>query len=91
MSIFGAFFGRAKIKKSSREKFFSIVTAEMDLEGRTDLRRTEKAGVVFNPVESQFFENLDTEMRDLLATPPAFDEVAQRLEQVLRKRLGYAA
>lgn len=31
------------------------------------------------------------QMRDLLATPPAFDEVAQRLEQVLRKRLGYAA
>ncbi|WFC64069.1 lipoyl(octanoyl) transferase LipB [Pseudomonas sp. REST10] len=31
------------------------------------------------------------QMRDLLATPPVFDEVAQRLEQVLRKRLGYAA
>lgn len=30
------------------------------------------------------------QMRDLLATPPVFDEVAQRLEQVLRKRLGYA-
>jgi lipoyl(octanoyl) transferase len=30
------------------------------------------------------------QMRDLLPAPPAFDEVAQRLEQVLRSRLGYA-
>ena len=29
------------------------------------------------------------QMRDLLQVPPAFDEVAQRLEQVLRGRLGY--
>ena len=29
------------------------------------------------------------QMRDLLATPPVFDEVAQRLEQALRQRLGY--
>lgn len=30
------------------------------------------------------------QMSDLLLSPPAFDEVAQRLEQALRKRLGYA-
>ncbi|VXC06133.1 lipoyl(octanoyl) transferase LipB [Pseudomonas sp. 8O] len=30
------------------------------------------------------------QMSDLLPSPPAFDEVAQRLEQALRKRLGYA-
>ncbi|MBZ9664584.1 lipoyl(octanoyl) transferase LipB [Pseudomonas sp. LMG 31766] len=30
------------------------------------------------------------QMSDLLSSPPAFDEVAQRLEQALRKRLGYA-
>lgn len=29
------------------------------------------------------------QMKDLLATPPVFDEVAQRLEQALRQRLGY--
>lgn len=29
------------------------------------------------------------QMRDLLRAPPAFDEVAQRLEQTLRQRLGY--
>jgi len=30
------------------------------------------------------------QMRDLLATPPSLEEVAQRLEQVLRNRLGYS-
>ena len=30
------------------------------------------------------------QLRDLLDTPPAFDDVAQRLERVLRQRLGYA-
>lgn len=29
------------------------------------------------------------QMKDLLAPPPVFDEVAQRLEQALRQRLGY--
>ncbi len=29
------------------------------------------------------------QLKDLLATPPVFDEVAQRLEQALRQRLGY--
>ncbi|NQD91553.1 lipoyl(octanoyl) transferase LipB [Pseudomonas sp. CrR25] len=30
------------------------------------------------------------QLRDLLDAPPSFDEVAQRLEQALRQRLGYA-
>ena len=29
------------------------------------------------------------QMKDLLEAPPVFDEVAQRLEQALRQRLGY--
>ncbi len=29
------------------------------------------------------------QLSDLLETPPALDEVAQRLEQILRRRLGY--
>jgi len=31
-----------------------------------------------------------TQLKDQVTTPPAFDEVARRLEQVLRQRLGYA-
>lgn len=31
-----------------------------------------------------------TQLKDLVAAPPAFDEAARRLEQTLRQRLGYA-
>lgn len=31
-----------------------------------------------------------TQLKDLVTTPPVFDEVARRLEQALRQRLGYA-
>ena len=67
MGIFSMLFGRNKLRKPQRERFFSIITAEVSLSGRIDLRRTDKAGLVFNPVESSFFDNLDTEIRDLLA------------------------
>ena len=66
MGLLGVLFGRNKLRKADREQFFSIVTAAVSLSGRTDLRPSERAGIVFNPVESQFFEELDTELRDLL-------------------------
>ena len=66
MGILGVLFGRGKLRKPNRERFFSIVTAADSLRGRTDIRPSEKAGIVFNPVESAFFENLDSELRDLL-------------------------
>ena len=66
MGLLSVLFGRSKLRKPNREQFFSIVTAESSLRGRTDLRTTEKAGIVFNPVESTFFESLDSEIRDLL-------------------------
>ncbi|MNV87602.1 Octanoyltransferase [compost metagenome] len=31
------------------------------------------------------------QLKDLLETPPQLDEVAQRLEQALRRRLGYSS
>ena len=66
MGLLSALFGRTKLRKPDRERFFSIVTAAYSLRGRTGIRPTEKAGIVFNPVESTFFENLDSELRDLL-------------------------
>ena len=66
MGLLSVLFGRSKLRKPNRERFFSIVTAAFSLSGRTDLRPSEKAGIVFNPVESTFFDNLDGEMRDLL-------------------------
>ncbi len=66
MGLLSVLFGRSKLKKGNRERFFSIITAADSLRGRTDLRPGEKAGIVFNPVESTFFETLETELRDLL-------------------------
>lgn len=66
MGLLSALFGRTKLRKPNRERFFSIVTAAYSLSGRTNLRPAEKAGIVFNPVESTFFDNLDSELRDLL-------------------------
>ena len=66
MGLLSVLFGRSKLRKPDRERFFSIITAEFSLRGRTDLRPTEKAGVVFNPVDSSFFNNLESELQDLL-------------------------
>ena len=66
MGLLGTLFGRTKLRKPNRERFFSVITAAVSLLGRTDIRLSEKAGLVFNPVESSFFENLESELRDLL-------------------------
>ena len=62
MGIFSAIFGHTKLKTPDREQFFTIIGAAYDLEARTELRPTYKAGVVVNPVESSYFDNLDSEM-----------------------------
>lgn len=66
MGLLSTLFGRSKLRKPNRERFFSIVTAADTLRGRTDIRPAEAAGLVFNPVESSFFSNLDAEIRSLL-------------------------
>ena len=66
MGFLNALFGRSKLRKASREQIFSVITAAVSLMGRTDLRPSDRAGVVFNPVESSFFGNLDSELRELL-------------------------
>ena len=66
MGLLRVLFGRNKLRKANREEFFSVITAAFSIEGRTDLRLMYKAGIVFNPVESSFFDTLDSELRDLL-------------------------
>ena len=51
------------MKKPDREKFFAVATAGFALRGRADVRLSELAGIVFSPVESSFFDNLDSEVR----------------------------
>ena len=66
MGLFDTLFGRGKLRKPNREQFFSITTAAYSLQGRTNIRPATEAGLVFNPTESTFFENLDKEIRQLL-------------------------
>ena len=66
MGIFSALFGSGKLKKGNRDQFFAITTAGITLQSLANIKLSENAGLVFNPVESVFFSNLETEMRQLL-------------------------
>tara|TARA_B000000460_G_C21492374_1_gene382227 strand:- start:699 stop:1265 length:567 start_codon:yes stop_codon:yes gene_type:complete len=66
MGLYAFLFGRNKLKKPKREQFFSIVGAASTVEERENLSFSHRAGVVFSPVDSLFFEELDREIRDLL-------------------------
>jgi len=66
VGILSSFFGRTKIRGGNRDPYFSVITSAISLAGDTQLRPLEKAGLVFNPVDTSFFQNLDTEIRDIL-------------------------
>ena len=66
MGLFSVLFGRTTVRKPNRERYFSIITAADQLRDRSEIRTYEKSGIIFNPVESTFFENLDSEIMDLL-------------------------
>ena len=66
MGILRVLFGRNKLKQPDRERFFAVATAADSLAGRTDVSLSGQAGLVFNPVDSGFFQSLDGEIRSLL-------------------------
>ena len=66
MGIFGTLFGKNRLKRPNREQVFSVISAEIALSERSDIKSTAKAGIVFNPVDSSFFSNLDEEINNLL-------------------------
>ena len=66
MGFYSFLFGRNKLKKPKRDQFFSIVGAAATVEERAGLSFSHNAGVLFSPVDSLFFEELDREIRDLL-------------------------
>ena len=66
MGLLSVLFGGNKLKKPDRDRFFSAITVADQLQGRLDLTPSDKAGIVFNPVESSFFDNLNVEIMDAL-------------------------
>lgn len=66
--VFRVLFGRNKQKQVESKRYFSIIDAAGSLTKRSDIVVTGNAGLVFTPVESDFFVNLDNEIFDLLRT-----------------------
>jgi hypothetical protein len=68
MGILNVLFGHSKPQQAKRKQYFAIMTAGVSLQGRSDVRLLNKAGLVFNPVDSSFFKNLESELRGMLKT-----------------------
>ena len=66
MGLLDVLFGWSGRRTSKRDAYFAITTATESLSGRARLRLKDRAGLVYNPVESRFFDNLDSEIRELL-------------------------
>lgn len=66
MGFLDALLGRDKLRKPTRDQYFAVVTAGVSLQGRSDIRLTDRAGLVFNPVETSFFDKLEQEIHDIL-------------------------
>ena len=66
MGLFNVVFGRTREGKLKRENYFSVINAGTALNSQEDIRLTDKAGIVFNPVTSTFLDSLASELADLL-------------------------
>ena len=66
MKFLDILLGRTKPVKSKLEKLFAISTAFLTLTVKLDLKPTGKAGIVFKPVTSSEFDQLEKELRELL-------------------------
>ncbi len=66
MGLLSVLSGGSKLKKPNRDQFFAAVAVAGQLQGRIDLTTSDRAGIVFNPVESSFFDGLSIEIMDAL-------------------------
>jgi hypothetical protein len=64
--FFDSLFGRTRPVPSKVERLFAISTAEITLESQLNLKPSDRAGITFRPVESSFFDQLTSELNDLL-------------------------
>ena len=86
MGFLGSLFGGKKAPKSTTNALFALVTAQVDLEAQHGLTTTGKAGICFNPMESSFFTNLESEVKSLLAVG---EETAGTRYRVLDDGYGF--
>ena len=66
-SFFDALFGRTRPEPPKVDRLFAIGTAEVSLEAQLRLTPAQDAGISFRPVESAYFEQMTTDLNQLLA------------------------
>jgi len=66
VGLLGRLLGRGRRRR--RDPLFALATAEVTLSARHGLRPTGRAGVCFRSVSSSFFQDLERELRGLLAS-----------------------
>ena len=64
--FFDALLGRSQPAPSKIERLFAIATAQVALESQLNLRPEAQAGICFRPVESNYFDQVASELEDLL-------------------------
>lgn len=68
MGLFSYLFNRGRSSSSATgDAIFRLVTARLNLTTKFDLYPSGKAGVCFNPMDSSYFNELETEIRGLLS------------------------
>lgn len=65
-SFFDALFGRTRPEPPKVDRLFAIGTAEVSLNAQLRLTPAGAAGITFRPVESAYFEQLTTDLNQLL-------------------------
>lgn len=66
MKWLGALFGQPRLPASRLEAIFALATASVTLEATFELRSTGSAGLVFRPVDSQYFDAAANELEQML-------------------------
>ncbi|HET7037843.1 MAG TPA: hypothetical protein VFI42_19375 [Thermomicrobiaceae bacterium] len=65
-SFFDALLGRTRPEPPKIERLFAMSTAEVALESQLRLAPGDHAGITFRPVESAYFEQMSTDLQQLL-------------------------
>jgi hypothetical protein len=66
VGLLDVLFGRTKPVKSKSEALFAMATAEVTLSTSLQLTPAKRAGIVFKPVESSYFDQAEQEVQAIL-------------------------
>lgn len=79
MGLRNVLFGSSRLKKANTDRLFALVTAEITLTTELDLHHQKCAGLVFKPLETGDFYQLESDTEELLTSVRA--ETGTKVEQ----------